>query len=134
MVDVVCAVMMSDDGTYLVCRRRQDRHLGGLWEFPGGKLEPGESAPEALRREIREELDIDIEVMEALPTVDWSDGAVTIRLHPFFCRILAGEPQALDHDELRWCCAEEFAALDWAPADLPVLEEIGKRQAVRGKR
>ena len=79
----------------------------------------------ALARELREELGISVEVggkMDAV--VEWTDGDVSIRLTAFRCRIIEGEPVALEHEEIRWCDAGELAMLDWAEADLPILSEL----------
>ena len=125
MIEVVCGVILDGSGRALACRRAAGRHLGGLWEFPGGKVEEGEMPEKALARELREELGISVEVggkMDAV--VEWTDGDVSIRLTAFRCRIIEGEPVALEHEEIRWCDAGELAMLDWAEADLPILSEL----------
>lgn len=119
-MQVVCAITVRSDGKVLVCRRGEGKSLAGLWEFPGGKVEADESPEQALVREMREELGIGIEVREPRPAVDWTYGETTLRLLPFVCRILSGEPRALEHAELRWCEMAEFSQLEWAPADVPV--------------
>ena len=119
-MQVVCAMIVRYDGKVLVCRRGAGRTLAGLWEFPGGKIEDGERAEDALRREIREELGVEIAVGEERPVVDWDYDDLRLRLLPFVCRLVQGEPQALEHAELRWCGGGEFFTLDWAPADVPV--------------
>lgn len=124
MIEVVCAVLEDGNGRFLACQRPFGKHLGGLWEFPGGKIDPGESAQAALIREIFEELAIEIEVDRALQAVVCNYGVKRIRLHPFRCRIVRGEPHPVEHERIVWCAAEEFAALEWAEADLPILEEI----------
>ena len=109
----------------LACRRGLTRHLGGLWEFPGGKVEDGEEPGKALARELLEELGISVEVggqMDAV--VEWTDGDISIRLTAFRCRIMDGEPVALEHEEIRWCEPGDLAALDWAEADVPLVAEI----------
>lgn len=123
MVHVVCAILVREDGAVLVCQRAPGSHLGGLWEFPGGKVEPGESPEAALIREMREELAIEVCCGRALSPVEWDYGRGAMRLLPYLCRITAGEPQALEHAALRWCSCEEFSALEWAPADVPVWRE-----------
>jgi 8-oxo-dGTP diphosphatase len=124
MTEVVCGVIVDDSGKVLACRRSLDRHLGGLWEFPGGKVEAGENPEVALRRELLEELGITVEVGERLDAVvEWSDGAVTIRLTGFRCRIRSGDVRALEHAEIRWCGLDELAGLDWAEADVPLVVE-----------
>jgi 8-oxo-dGTP diphosphatase len=125
MIDVVCAVIADSEGRFLACLRPQGKHLAGLWEFPGGKVDPGESAVSALIREIREELGVEVSVGKALDPVVWSYDRGEIRLLPFLCTIMnGGEPRAIEHDRLHWCCAKDFGTLDWAGADLPVLDQI----------
>ncbi len=98
--------------------------MGGKWEFPGGKVDPGESPQAALARELAEELGIAVEVGDALSTVIWTYERGTIRLHPFLCRMVSGELTAIEHDDLRWCAPMDFGGLDWADADVPILDEI----------
>lgn len=124
-MDVVCGVILDLSGRMLACRRPRGKVLAGLWEFPGGKVDPGETPEEALVRELREELAIQVEVGEALSPVRWSYPWAEVRLMPFLCRVVDGIPQALEHEELRWCDAGESRRLDWVPADLPVLAELG---------
>jgi 8-oxo-dGTP diphosphatase len=94
-----------------------------LWEFPGGKVEEGERPEDALRRELHEELQVDVEVGTGLTGVLWEYETVTIRLLPFFCRILAGIPQPTEHTSVLWCEKSAIFTLEWAPADLPVINE-----------
>ena len=124
MIDVVCGVIEDGQGRYLACLRPQGKHLGGLWEFPGGKVDPGESPETALVRELIEELGVVVAVGKALVPVEWTYDRSRIRLLPFICHILTGSPQALEHEELLWCAPDEFDSLVWADADLPVLEQI----------
>lgn len=126
MVEVVCGIIGDGEGRYLACKRPQGKHLGGLWEFPGGKVDAGETPQIALARELMEELGIKVEVGDALEAVIWNYERGPIRLQPYFCRILEGEPAAIEHEQLLWCAAEDFAALLWADADLPVLEQLRK--------
>lgn len=119
-MQVVCAITVRQDGKILVCRRGEGRSLAGLWEFPGGKVEAGETPEQALVREMREELSIEIEVGSARPAVDWTYGQQSLRLLPYVCRLISGEPVALEHAEWCWCDVTAFSSLDWAPADVPV--------------
>ena len=124
MMDVVCGVIANDLGQYLACLRPVGKHLGGLWEFPGGKVDPGESPESALARELHEELAVLVEVGAALSPVIWNYGARTIRLLPFRCRITGGELRAIEHEKLFWCLPENFDDLVWADADVPILREL----------
>lgn len=124
MIDVVCAVIHDDNGRVLAAQRPPGKAQAGRWEFPGGKIEPGESAEAALRREIEEELGCTLSVGAALTPVDHAYPGGIIRLHPFLAAIDSGEPQAREHSALRWLRPEEVQTLDWAPADRPVLAEL----------
>ncbi len=124
VIHVVCAVIESDAGLILACQRDDDRHLGGLWEFPGGKIEKGESAEEALIREIQEELGIVIEPISEMRFVVWEYKERTIQLQPYRCKITSGIPTALEHKALSWCPVSELEQFDWAGADLPIVREL----------
>lgn len=135
MIDVVAGLILDDAGRLLACRRPVGKHLGGLWEFPGGKLEPGESPAAALVRELEEELGITVAPDTALTPVVWDYGHGPIRLHPLLCRIVSGTPHPHEHSEIRWCEKDELGELDWAAADVPVLEEWRELQiGIRGDR
>jgi 8-oxo-dGTP diphosphatase len=125
VIEVVCGVILDAEGRVLACRRSMGRHLGGLWEFPGGKVDAGEMHEEALQRELEEELGVVVAVGDRLDAVvEWSDGEVSIRLTPFLCHIREGAPAALEHEEIRWCESHELAGLEWAEADIPIVAEI----------
>ncbi len=124
-VPVVCALIEDAEGRVLVAQRPAHKHLGGLWEFPGGKIEPGESPEAALRREIREELGCEIEVGAALAAVRHDYAEVTIELRPFAARLAKGSaaPESREHQALRWVTAAEMRALPMPAADAPILAE-----------
>lgn len=123
MIEVAAGLVLDEAGRLLACRRPEGKHLGGKWEFPGGKVEIGESPAAALVRELEEELGVTVEIGRALTPVVWDYGRGPIRLHPFVCRIVAGEVHPHEHEEIRWCESEELPALDWAAADVPILAE-----------
>ncbi len=128
-VPVVCAVI-ERDGRVLLARRPAHKRPALKWEFPGGKVDAGETAEAALRREIREELGCAIAIAGALPRVVHADGHVTIELIPFVCRLEPGsaEPAALEHREIRWVAPAALARHDLAPADRPVARAyLGRR-------
>ncbi len=124
MIDVVCAVIEGSDGRFLACLRPQGKHLAGLWEFPGGKVDPGESPEAALIREIQEELGVEVAVGAPLEPVHWDYEQRSIRLLPFLCSIIVGRPHAIEHEQLLWCAPEDFGNLRWADADLSILQQI----------
>ena len=123
MIEVVCGLIEDGDGRLLACRRPPGKHLGGLWEFPGGKVEPGESPRAALVRELREELAIETVVTGELAPVDWDYGGGPIRLIPFLCRVVTGEPHPHEHDAHEWIDRVSCDRLVWAAADVPILAE-----------
>ena len=122
---VVVGAAIVQGGRVLAARRSAPAALAGGWEFPGGKVEPGESPAAALARECREELGVQIAVGELLGTADVAPGIV---LHVHVAELIAGEPQPLqDHDELRWLAADELDDVPWLPADRPVLAAVRER-------
>jgi 8-oxo-dGTP diphosphatase len=127
MTEVVCGVIKDEAGCFLACLRPAGKHLGGLWEFPGGKVEAGEPPEAALVRELREELGIEVTVEGALDPVTWTYDRGQIRLSPYLCHITLGIPSPLEHEALRWCAPRDFESLEWAPADLPVLDQLRLR-------
>ncbi|MBO4216447.1 MAG: (deoxy)nucleoside triphosphate pyrophosphohydrolase [Clostridia bacterium] len=123
MTDVVAALIFRED-RFLICKRPPDKKRGGLWEFVGGKTEPGESGGEALRRECREELDIDVSVGERLITVLHEYPDVTIRLSLYRCEIAGGEPELKEHTDLRWITPGEADGFEFCPADDGIIKFI----------
>jgi 8-oxo-dGTP diphosphatase len=113
---IVTAAVVRRGGAYLVTRRLKGTHLEGLWEFPGGKCEPGESSVECLVRELREELGCGASIGPELLSTSHDYGDRTIQLHFFRCE-LEGEPQPLLGQEIRWVPRAELRALDFPPAD-----------------
>jgi 8-oxo-dGTP diphosphatase len=121
LVQVVGAAVVRD-GAVLASRRTSPAHLAGLWEFPGGKVEPGESDEQALRRELREELGVEVAVGARIgPDLLLGDTAV---LRVYLAELLSGEPQEVDHDAHRWLTAEALYDVAWIPADAPVLAPL----------
>lgn len=121
-IDVVGAVIVHDD--LVLCAQRADGPLIGLWEFPGGKIEPGESPASALVREIREELGCDIRVGLEITTTTHEYDLAAITLTTFYCTLLDGEPTVGEHAAIRWCAPSELPTLEWAPADIPTVVHV----------
>ena len=121
-VPVVCGII-ERGGTFLAALRGPGQSNAGLWEFPGGKIRTGETAEAALVRELREELGIDVSVRTALTANRHAYPDLTIELIPFICSHFRGEPRPREHTEVRWVTVQEAQALEWAPADVPVLRE-----------
>lgn len=119
------AAVIQREGRILVGLRMKDDSYGGYWEFPGGKIEPGESTEECLKRELEEELAIDAEIGEQICVVQPTPN---FHLTVYHARILSGEPQLLEHDELRWLRLEELPDLRMLPADKPVVATLMESQ------
>ena len=122
-VPVVAGAIMRGD-RLLLCRRPAHKARGGQWEFPGGKIEAGESAQAALKRELREELGIEIRAGEPLACIDYRYPELTIRLTLLQASIVSGIPQLLEHTEFRWKTPEAAAEMDLCPADRCLLDQI----------
>lgn len=123
--DVTAAVTINeDDNLILVARRRQEDMLGGLWEFPGGKREPGETLPEALRRELQEEMGIEIAVGEQLTVIKHAYTHFRITLYGFVCRLVAGEPMCIECDGFRWATLAEIQDLPMAVTDRKIAKAV----------
>ncbi len=109
---------------YLLRRRLKGSHLAGSWEFPGGKVELGESPPDALVRELREELGVEVRVGEIFAVGHHVYPEREVVLLVYECELVAGEPQALEVADFAWFTAAEVCALDLPPADRPVVERL----------
>ena len=122
-VNVVAAIIRQA-GQILITRRFDNVHLPGIWEFPGGKVEAGETLEVALQREILEELGIKIRVDEEFFRIDHDYPTKSIRLHFFNCAILEGEPQPLDVADLRWVAPEQLDDFQFPPADAELIAKL----------
>lgn len=125
-INVVGAVIVRDERV-LCAQRGPKGSLAGLWEFPGGKIEPGDTAREALIREIDEELLCEVVVGDEVTTTthDYDFGRVT--LTTFWCELGGGEPALTEHAKVCWLAPEDLDQLDWAPADMPAVAMIAMR-------
>jgi mutator protein MutT len=125
VVEVVAAVI-EREGRILIARRHGGSHLGGLWEFPGGKRQAGETPEAALVREIREELDAAVTVGELLDDVEWTYPEKTVRLLFFRCA-LAGEPRAAEGQEIAWVAPADLDRYEFPPADEGLVARLRRR-------
>lgn len=123
MIDVSCALIIRQNGQILVTQRSAAMRLPLKWEFPGGKVEKGETAEQCVLREIKEELDIEISIIKRTSAYAHGQGQQAIHLIPFYCKLLSGEIKLAEHAAFQWLYPAELKLLDWAEADLPILKD-----------
>jgi 8-oxo-dGTP diphosphatase len=121
---VIVAAVIITDGRVLACERASPPEVAGRWEFPGGKVEPGETDQQALARECAEELGVRVEVGERVgPDVPLAHGRAVLRVYAV--RLREGDvPQALEHSAMRWLSADQLDSVPWLPADKPIVAEL----------
>ena len=124
-IEVVAAIIFRDGQVFAT--QRGYGEFQGWWEFPGGKIESGESPKEALKREIREELDAEIEVEELLQTVEWDYPNFHLTMHCFICSLLSESLHLNEHEAAIWLSAETLRSVKWLPADEILLDGIAER-------
>ena len=120
----VVAAIITDASGRIFATQRGYGEWKDWWEFPGGKIEPGETPEEALRREIREELDIDITVGSLLATVEYDYPAFHLSMQCFLCTLPAGTPRLLEHEDARWLTREDLDSVRWLPADESIIKQL----------
>jgi 8-oxo-dGTP diphosphatase len=122
-IPVTCAIIIHQEKV-LAARRGESMDLPEKWEFPGGKVDEDESPEQCLIREIKEELNMEIEILFELASVQYSYPTKTIQLLPFCANWIGGKIKLLEHSEIRWLGKNELLSLDWAPADVPLVHEL----------
>ncbi|MBL1230242.1 (deoxy)nucleoside triphosphate pyrophosphohydrolase [Enterococcus sp. BWB1-3] len=122
----VVGAVIEKDGLILCAQRGADKSLGGLWEFPGGKIEPEETPQQALEREIQEELLCEILIKNKIVTTRHEYDFGIVELTTFFCELLKGEPKLTEHKSIKWLTISQLETLEWAPADIPTIDELVK--------
>ncbi|MBQ4524011.1 MAG: (deoxy)nucleoside triphosphate pyrophosphohydrolase [Lachnospiraceae bacterium] len=128
VVEVVAAIIKGNgenEGKILATQRGYGEFKGG-WEFPGGKIEEGETPKEALMREIKEELDVKIEVEELLDTIEYDYPAFHLSMKCYWCKIESGEFVLKEHKAAKWLSKETLYSVDWLPADVSLIDKISK--------
>jgi len=123
-INVVGAVIQNQAGEVLCAKRSPKMAQGGLWEFPGGKIEPNETPEESLQREIREELGCEIAVGPQVADITYTYPNQVVRLITYRARLMGGQPTPREHAELRWVPVPQLSALEWAPADVPTVRRL----------
>ena len=126
---VVAAIIVRDGRIFATQRGYGD--WKDWWEFPGGKVEPGESPEDALKREIREELATEIEVDELLTTVEYDYPKFHLTMYCYLCTIISGDLSLLEHEDARWLAIDELDSVKWLPADKDVIEKLSTTFAMQ---
>ncbi|PKK95429.1 MAG: 8-oxo-dGTP diphosphatase MutT [Tenericutes bacterium HGW-Tenericutes-5] len=125
-IEVVAAIFTNENNEVFCARRKDEGELALKWEFPGGKIEPGESHQEALIREIKEELSTDIKVKDFIMTVRHQYNSFHLTMHAYFAEVVNGNLVLNEHTGFKWLRKEELYSLDWAAADLPIVDFLAK--------
>lgn len=128
-IEVVAAIILRDGRIFAT--QRGYGEWKDWWEFPGGKIEPGESPEDALKREIREELATEIEVDELLTTVEYDYPKFHLTMHCYLCTIISGDLSLLEHEDARWLAIDELDNVKWLPADKDVIEKLSTTFAMQ---
>lgn len=124
IIHVVGAIIENEEMKILAALRSPEMTLPNYWEFPGGKIEQGESKQEALKREIREELGCTIDVFEQVEDTTYEYEKFIVRLETFMAKVTNGVPKVSEHAELKWISRQELKTLNWAPADIPAIQKL----------
>ncbi len=124
-IEVVAAIIHDSEGRIFATQRGYGE-FKDFWEFPGGKIETGETPEEALRREIWEELETRIMVDKLITTVEWDYPSFHLSLHCYWCTVESGHLELKEHEAARWLSPDELDSVDWLPADTAVIAELRK--------
>jgi 8-oxo-dGTP diphosphatase len=124
IMQIVTAAVIEKDGKILIARRKEGDQLEGRWEFPGGKLEPGETPEEGLKRELREEFGIETAIGEPVGSSSFAYPHLTIELLAYRATVLSGAIKVRDHDEIRWVLPEDLPRHDFCEADRPIVRKL----------
>lgn len=125
IIHVVGAVVV-ENGKILCAQRGPTKTLAYKWEFPGGKIEQGESPQEALWREINEEMQCNVEIGEQIEHTIYEYDFGIVHLTTYYCKLIEGKPTLTEHIAIKWLSPDELASLDWAPADIPAIQKLSQ--------
>jgi 8-oxo-dGTP diphosphatase len=132
-IHVACAII-EHDGLVLAAQRKEGMRMALKWEFPGGKIDPGESPEECVKRELVEELGVTVTADRPLDPVTHRYSFFTVTLYPFVCTILSGEITLHEHAAILWLPPDALPSLDWAEADIPLIDDyVASRRVLQGK-
>mgnify|MGYP001020944432 FL=1 len=123
----VVAAAIEKDGKFFCAQRPEGKSLGGFWEFPGGKLETGESPEQALIREIREELNSEIEIISYINEASYDYDFGTVVMKTYHAKLVSGKLELLEHQNSTWLAPHELKTINWAPVDRPAVELLTKK-------
>ncbi|MBA9029022.1 MULTISPECIES: (deoxy)nucleoside triphosphate pyrophosphohydrolase [Bacillaceae] len=126
----VVGAVIIENRKILCAQRGPSKSLPLKWEFPGGKIEEGESPQEALRREIVEEMQCQIEIGDQIEHTVYEYDFGIVHLTTFYCRLTEGKPVLTEHTSIKWLSPDELKSLDWAPADIPAIEKLSRTSMI----
>ncbi len=126
VIEVVAAIIYKDEAYFAT--QRGYGEFEGMWEFPGGKIESGESREVALKREIQEELGVDIVIKDLICTTEYDYPSFHLTMHCYLCRITSGDIELREHKSARWLTAETLDSVEWLPADKNIVEIIKRHK------
>jgi len=124
LVLVVAAALIDADNRILIAQRPQGKQLAGLWEFPGGKVEPGETEEEGVQRELLEELNLQVRDLSHYITIEHSYPDFHLLMHCYLCHCDNPKLELTEHIAFKWLAKDELGKLDWAQADWPIVEKL----------
>ena len=123
-IKVSMGIILDSEGKILIAQRNLQKNFGGMWEFPGGKQEVGESPEDALIRELKEELSIDVEVLQSFSPYDYRDESIEVSFYPIQCKIVGGKIVNNEHEEVKFISLEEIDNFEFAPPDYETVDLV----------